>query len=145
MLRIFGDPYGNRTHDLALRGPRLNRLTKGPLKLFLYIYIIFLLFRQLFWEIFVFFLNSISYNTNLHKRRVKFSNPTLLHIFFLYHCMLFYPISNFSNILLITNRLQIHLNIDNTCLDRCHSIIFTNFKVTCKHPVSNLFYSFHKF
>ena len=26
----FGDPYGNRTHDSALRGPRLNRLTKGP-------------------------------------------------------------------------------------------------------------------
>ena len=34
----FGDPYGNRTHDLALRGPRLNRLTKGPLKLSLYLY-----------------------------------------------------------------------------------------------------------
>ena len=26
----FGDPYGNRTHDSALRGLRLNRLTKGP-------------------------------------------------------------------------------------------------------------------
>ena len=26
----IGDPYGNRTHDLALRGPRLNRLTNGP-------------------------------------------------------------------------------------------------------------------
>ena len=26
----FGDPYGNRTHDCALRGRRLNRLTKGP-------------------------------------------------------------------------------------------------------------------
>ena len=25
-----GDPYGNRTHDCALRGRRLNRLTKGP-------------------------------------------------------------------------------------------------------------------
>ena len=25
-----GDPYGNRTHDSALRGPRLNRLTNGP-------------------------------------------------------------------------------------------------------------------
>lgn len=25
-----GDPYGNRTHDSALRGLRLNRLTKGP-------------------------------------------------------------------------------------------------------------------
>ena len=23
-------PYGNRTHDSALRGLRLNRLTKGP-------------------------------------------------------------------------------------------------------------------
>ena len=28
----FGDPYGNRTHDSALRGPRLNRLTNGPAK-----------------------------------------------------------------------------------------------------------------
>ncbi len=27
---MFGDPYGNRTHDSALRGPRLNRLTNGP-------------------------------------------------------------------------------------------------------------------
>ena len=62
MLRIFGDPYGNRTQDLALRGPRLNRLTKGPLKLFLYIYIIFLWFRQLFWEIFLkYILHSFSH------------------------------------------------------------------------------------
>lgn len=33
MLYLFffcGDPYGNRTHDSALRGPRLNRLTNGP-------------------------------------------------------------------------------------------------------------------
>ena len=29
-LERFGDPYGNRTHDSALRGLRLNRLTKGP-------------------------------------------------------------------------------------------------------------------
>ena len=29
---LYGDPYGNRTHDSALRGPRLNRLTKGPIK-----------------------------------------------------------------------------------------------------------------
>lgn|GEM_PF-7095490 len=28
--RRFGDPYGNRTHHLALRGLRLNRLTNGP-------------------------------------------------------------------------------------------------------------------
>ena len=27
---MIGDPYGNRTHDSALRGPRLNRLTNGP-------------------------------------------------------------------------------------------------------------------
>ena len=26
----FGDPYGNRTHASALRGPRLSRLTNGP-------------------------------------------------------------------------------------------------------------------
>ena len=25
-----GDPYGNRTHDYAVRGRRLSRLTKGP-------------------------------------------------------------------------------------------------------------------
>ena len=25
-----GDPYENRTHDCALRGRRLNRLTNGP-------------------------------------------------------------------------------------------------------------------
>ena len=25
-----GDPYGNRTHDYAVKGRRLNRLTKGP-------------------------------------------------------------------------------------------------------------------
>ena len=30
VLIVFGDPYGNRTHDSALRGPRLNRLTNGP-------------------------------------------------------------------------------------------------------------------
>ena len=30
-LERFGDPYGNRTHDSALRGLRLNRLTNGPL------------------------------------------------------------------------------------------------------------------
>ena len=29
----IGDPYGNRTHDSALRGLRLNRLTKGPFKI----------------------------------------------------------------------------------------------------------------
>ena len=27
---LFGDPYGNRTHIFAVRGRRLNRLTKGP-------------------------------------------------------------------------------------------------------------------
>ena len=27
---FFGDPYGNRTHDCAVRGRRLSRLTKGP-------------------------------------------------------------------------------------------------------------------
>ena len=26
----FGDPYGNRTHVSALRGPRLSLLTNGP-------------------------------------------------------------------------------------------------------------------
>lgn len=30
VLDLFGDPYGNRTHDFAVRGRRLNRLTKGP-------------------------------------------------------------------------------------------------------------------
>ena len=30
-LSLFvGDPYGNRTHVSALRGPRLSRLTNGP-------------------------------------------------------------------------------------------------------------------
>ena len=28
---FFGDPYGNRTNVSALRGPRLSRLTNGPL------------------------------------------------------------------------------------------------------------------
>ena len=27
---FYGDPYGNRTHDCAVRGRRLNLLTKGP-------------------------------------------------------------------------------------------------------------------
>ena len=27
----FGDPYGNRTHVTAVKGPCLNRLTNGPL------------------------------------------------------------------------------------------------------------------
>ncbi len=27
---IFGDPYGNRTHVTAVKGPCLNRLTNGP-------------------------------------------------------------------------------------------------------------------
>ncbi len=27
---LFGDPYGNRTHDSTLRGWRLSRLTNGP-------------------------------------------------------------------------------------------------------------------
>ena len=26
----FGDPYGNRTHVTAVKGPCLNRLTNGP-------------------------------------------------------------------------------------------------------------------
>ena len=29
-FRFVGDPYGNRTHDSALRGLRLSRLTNGP-------------------------------------------------------------------------------------------------------------------
>ena len=27
---FFGDPYGNRTHVTAVKGPCLNRLTNGP-------------------------------------------------------------------------------------------------------------------
>ena len=27
---LFGDPYGNRTHVTAVKGPCLNRLTNGP-------------------------------------------------------------------------------------------------------------------
>ena len=27
---IFGDPYGNRTHDTAMKGRCLSRLTNGP-------------------------------------------------------------------------------------------------------------------
>ena len=30
VFNFIGDPYGNRTHDSALRGRRLNRLTNGP-------------------------------------------------------------------------------------------------------------------
>ena len=55
-----GDPYGNRTHDSALRGLRLSRLTNGPFafclciisyvfsfcKSFFYFFIIFLLYAQ---------------------------------------------------------------------------------------------------
>ena len=29
-LSFFGDPYGNRTHVTAVKGPCLNRLTNGP-------------------------------------------------------------------------------------------------------------------
>ncbi len=29
-LLFFGDPYGNRTHVTAVKGPCLNRLTNGP-------------------------------------------------------------------------------------------------------------------
>ena len=28
---VVGDPYGNRTHVTAVKGPCLNRLTNGPL------------------------------------------------------------------------------------------------------------------
>ena len=30
MNEVFGDPSGNRTHDYAVRGRRLSRLTIGP-------------------------------------------------------------------------------------------------------------------
>ena len=30
VLFHFGDPYGNRTHVTAVKGPCLNRLTNGP-------------------------------------------------------------------------------------------------------------------
>ena len=29
-LLLHGDPYGNRTHVTAVKGPCLNRLTNGP-------------------------------------------------------------------------------------------------------------------
>ena len=29
-MKLFGDPYGNRTHVCGVRGRRLNRLTNGP-------------------------------------------------------------------------------------------------------------------
>ena len=29
-VELFGDPYGNRTHVTAVKGPCLNRLTNGP-------------------------------------------------------------------------------------------------------------------
>ena len=38
---LFGDPYGIRTHDTAVKGRCLNRLTKGPL----YIIIIVRIFK----------------------------------------------------------------------------------------------------
>ena len=31
LASLFGDPYGNRTHDYAVRGRRLSLLTKGPI------------------------------------------------------------------------------------------------------------------
>ena len=37
-LYPFGDPYGNRTHDSALRGLRLSRLTNGPCQIRLILY-----------------------------------------------------------------------------------------------------------
>ena len=30
---VFYDPYGNRTHVTAVKGPCLNRLTNGPYKI----------------------------------------------------------------------------------------------------------------
>ena len=30
LFSFFGDPYGNRTHVTAVKGPCLNRLTNGP-------------------------------------------------------------------------------------------------------------------
>ena len=30
-FNLFGDPYGTRTHDTAVKGRCLNRLTKGPI------------------------------------------------------------------------------------------------------------------
>ena len=30
LLKVSGDPYGNRTHVCGVRGRRLNRLTNGP-------------------------------------------------------------------------------------------------------------------
>ena len=30
LLSVGGDPYGNRTHVTAVKGPCLNRLTNGP-------------------------------------------------------------------------------------------------------------------
>ena len=33
---LFGDPSGNRTHDYAVRGRRLSRLTMGPYWLLAY-------------------------------------------------------------------------------------------------------------
>ena len=29
-MELFGDPYGNRTHVTAVKGPCLSRLTNGP-------------------------------------------------------------------------------------------------------------------
>ena len=34
LILLNGDPYGNRTHDTAVKGRCLNRLTNGPLKSF---------------------------------------------------------------------------------------------------------------
>ena len=54
--RLAGDPYGNRTHDSALRGLRLNRLTKGPVKTTLLIYHIISSFVNCFILFFLIFL-----------------------------------------------------------------------------------------
>ncbi len=52
-FKVFGDPYGNRTHDSTLRGWRLNRLTKGPINT-LYLYHIFVLLVNRYLWIFYF-------------------------------------------------------------------------------------------
>jgi hypothetical protein len=36
LILLNGDPYGNRTHDTAVKGRCLNRLTNGPYEIFFY-------------------------------------------------------------------------------------------------------------
>ena len=62
----FGDPYGNRTHASALRGPRLSRLTNGPFYCASILYHNYSSLSRAFWNFFQVFC-SLSYKYNLNS------------------------------------------------------------------------------